>query len=174
VLLIVCAIQGITPDVHGLSSSVALRILSSSMSLPSTLPNDDPAPQDICEAVRPSAAYPGHGDDGAGRRNDLATDGIVPGQLHRTLPPPGRRRPGTFAPPGSPGGGLSPPLLKALAPTASTGPKEGPPFRTNRSFADSAPIRNGRPCLAASGYPAASDGRRRPALADSIRISLMA
>jgi hypothetical protein len=51
VILIAVAIQGLTPDLHDLTSSSALRFLCPYRVDSSTFPVDDDSPDDVCELI---------------------------------------------------------------------------------------------------------------------------
>jgi hypothetical protein len=76
-LLIVSAIQGITPDARDLASSLALRILGPSILETSTLAHDDAAAKDLCIAVRPAPSLPACRENGSPTPTYLASRALV-------------------------------------------------------------------------------------------------
>jgi hypothetical protein len=56
-LLIVSAIQGITPDARDIASSLAMRILSQSLPSPCGVADQDDSPDEICDVVHDSRTW---------------------------------------------------------------------------------------------------------------------
>lgn len=86
-LLIVSAIQGITPDARDLASSLALRILSPSILGTSTLRQDDNVPYDVCVAVRPAPSLQACRENGSRPPAYLASRGLERADESGTLAP---------------------------------------------------------------------------------------